>query len=663
MDIWNTSIKPNGIEKVKIAINDKIANVFTGDEFMLLYTHVYDVLTSRSEQNSHLYYDNHTKEIIEYINYLKDESISFEEKYNRFKLFNKWLGKFLMYLNRYHTIKNNLDSLEEKGKKIFNTNLFSKEKIILINSVCNEIHKEREGQIINISNMINIFSEMDVLDSFETIYFEKLNEYYLQSPMDEFIKTDLIKYIKFIEQIRMKETLLIQKYLKSINLDKMNSIINTIFLFNKLSLMTDINIIFKKEVVDDIRLIYSVLKDIDIVFICNIFSEYLIWKIEYLNNINDLLNKFNFVNNLIKTVFNDDINIVKIFASHMKKVMSNHKLIEDIINYTDYVLSVSSKESEPETILKNNISLIKYLINRDSFIELYSNKLSKRLLQNKSQCYELEKYSLSLIKFEMGLVVTTKLQGMINDIMFSKQYKFEHDKLDVLVITQGLWPKQYKPNLILPPKMVEHTKAFEDYYKSITSGKRIEWMYWISTMVLDIFLNKKKYEIHLTVPQGLVLIFLIEKNGVCNISDLEFIGLEMKYLKGILHSLSCLKYKLVSKSTDSNKINNDDTFIINNNFVSNLKKIQLPIICIDENKIDNSKLNELRGVQIDSAIVRILKTRKIITHNELLPEIKKQVSHLFEPELSMIKNRISSLIEKEYIKRNIDNSSIYEYIA
>jgi cullin 1 len=182
-------------------------------------------------------------------------------------------------------------------------------------------------------------------------------------------------------------------------------------------------------------------------------------------------------------------------------------------------------------------------------------------------------------------------------------------------------------------------------------------------MVLDVYLNKKKYEIHLTVPQALILIFLIEKNDVCNISDLEFIGLDNKHLKGILHSLSCSKFKLVNKYPNSNKINNNDTFVINNNFISGLRKIQLPVVSIEENKLDTSKLNELRGVQIDAAIVRILKTRKIMSHNELLPEIKKQVSSLFEPELPLIKTRIACLIEKEYIRRNTDNNSIYEYIA
>jgi cullin 1 len=631
MDIWNTSIKPNGIEKVKIAINDKIAKVFTGDEFMILYTNVYDVLCL-SENNSRIYYNNHTEEIIEYIKYLENLSISFEDKYDRFKLFNKWLGKFLMYLNRYYTIKNNLDSLEEKGIKLFNTDLFSKRKTNLINYVCDEITKERHGQIINIMKLINIFYEMEAFEYFQSIYFEKLNEHYLQISLDYLLKKDIIEYIKYVEDIKKKEYELIHKYCKSKNLEKMNNIINTIYLTNKIELMNNLIITFKKEIIEDITLVYSVLKDIDIVFICNLFSEYLLHKIDYIGDINELINKYNFVNDFVNKVFNNDINIIRILTNHMRRIISNDKIIEEINNYIDFILGISCKESDPEGILKNIFSILKYLTNKDIFIETYSIKLSKRLLQNKSQCYELEKYSISLIKFEMGLVLTTKLQGMINDIISSKEYKFEHNKLNVLVITQGLWPKQYKPNLTLPSIMAEHIKSFENYYKEISSGKRIEWFYWISTMVLDVSLNKKKYEVHLTVPQALILMFLIEKNDVCTISDLEYIGLDMKYLKGILHSLSCCKFKLVNKSTNNNKINNDDTFIINNNFTSNLRKIQLPIMSIDENKVDNSKLNELRGIQIDAAIVRILKSRKIITHNDLIPEIKKQVSSLFEPE-------------------------------
>lgn len=54
---------------------------------------------------------------------------------------------------------------------------------------------------------------------------------------------------------------------------------------------------------------------------------------------------------------------------------------------------------------------------------------------------------------------------------------------------------------------------------------------------------------------------------------------------------------------------------------------------------------------LDACIVRIMKSRKTIKHNELLPEIIKIVNH-FKPEIPFIKRRIESLIEREYIKRD-----------
>ncbi len=48
-------------------------------------------------------------------------------------------------------------------------------------------------------------------------------------------------------------------------------------------------------------------------------------------------------------------------------------------------------------------------------------------------------------------------------------------------------------------------------------------------------------------------------------------------------------------------------------------------------------------------------------HNELLSEVIKQVT-LFKPEIPMIKERISSLIEREYLKRDDNDRSKYIYI-
>ena len=54
---------------------------------------------------------------------------------------------------------------------------------------------------------------------------------------------------------------------------------------------------------------------------------------------------------------------------------------------------------------------------------------------------------------------------------------------------------------------------------------------------------------------------------------------------------------------------------------------------------------------VDACNVRIMKSRKTLMLNELLPEVIKLISN-FRPEFPLIKRRIESLLERDYLKRD-----------
>ena len=89
------------------------------------------------------------------------------------------------------------------------------------------------------------------------------------------------------------------------------------------------------------------------------------------------------------------------------------------------------------------------------------------------------------------------------------------------------------------------------------------------------------------------------------------------------------------------------------------RKIRDPV---DPNKpnVDQDIDIERRNI-IDAVVVRIMKARKTEKHNLLLEDIMRQIT-IFMPQPQMIKQRIESLIEREYLKRDDADRGKYIYL-
>jgi len=83
------------------------------------------------------------------------------------------------------------------------------------------------------------------------------------------------------------------------------------------------------------------------------------------------------------------------------------------------------------------------------------------------------------------------------------------------------------------------------------------------------------------------------------------------------------------KSPKSKDVSDTDTFKFNEDFTASLTRIKINSIQLKETPEENSSTNERifqdRQFQVDAAVVRIMKTRKQLSHTLLISELFEQL--------------------------------------
>ena len=106
------------------------------------------------------------------------------------------------------------------------------------------------------------------------------------------------------------------------------------------------------------------------------------------------------------------------------------------------------------------------------------------------------------------------------------------------------------------------------------------------------------------------------------------------------------------KKTIKKGISATDKFFINLAFKSKMRKIVINTIQKKENRVESDAVHEKvlqdRKHYIDAAVVKTMKGRKTLKHNDLIAEVMRLTR--FPCEQDMIMQRIKHLIEAEYME-------------
>ncbi|KAK4355700.1 hypothetical protein RND71_024671 [Anisodus tanguticus] len=213
---------------------------------------------------------------------------------------------------------------------------------------------------------------------------------------------------------------------------------------------------------------------------------------------------------------------------------------------------------------------------------------------------------------------------------------------------------------------------------------------------------------------------LDKKSRELNLADDDLIRL--------LQSLSCAKYKILTKEPSNRTVSSSDHFAFNSKFTDRMMRIrvsiktlyfsmmltssthtrhlflmayfictvQVPLPPVDERKKVVVDVDKHRRYANDACIVRIMKSRKVLPHQQLVLECVEQLNRMFKdhgvesilkdlnignsvgkmvegfrvvslssfvPDFKAIKKRIENLITRDYLERDKENPNLFKYLA
>jgi cullin 1 len=312
------------------------------------------------------------------------------------------------------------------------------------------------------------------------------------------------------------------------------------------------------------------------------------------------------------------------------------------------------------------------------FNEFYRRQLSKRLLVAKTN-NDAEKSFIAKLKVRCGASFTSKLEGMIKDKNLStdlqnsfkdyvtnKSVKLEID-FTPTVLTTGFWPAFKIDQLNVTSDFDNCMKCFKNFYDERTQSRSLKWVHSLGTCQVLARYNAGDKDFTMSTYQAAILA-LFNNTADLTLADIQkSLNLPLDDVKKNLLSFCAKKDLMILKKTGEKILQNTDTFSVNAEFESKNRRINVPniVMKISEKEVEeiDKTLQEDRKHSIEATVVRIMKSRKALGHQQLVLEVSKQLMQHFKPDPKEIKRRIEDLITREYLERDDSTANAYKYLA
>ncbi|KAI9738762.1 MAG: Cullin-3 [Cirrosporium novae-zelandiae] len=359
-------------------------------------------------------------------------------------------------------------------------------------------------------------------------------------------------------------------------------------------------------------------------------------------------------------------------------------------------------EMEVDELLDKGITLLRYISDKDMFEMYYKRHLARRLLMKRSVSMDAEQQMIAKMKMEVGNSFTQKLESMFKDMKTSTDLTQDYKKyvtnlgdpdparieLDAHILTNTMWPVEImmhdvgedQPQCRYPPEVERIKQAFETFYLKKYNGRRLTWQPTMGTADIRATFPKAKgkeqrRELNVTTYAMIILLLFNDLESDQSLTFQEIQAETNIPANALIRNLQSLavapKTRVLIKEPMSKEIDTTDKFRFNESFYSQFAKIKICAVASgnrveapEERKATQQKRDEGRNGAIEAAVVRIMKQRKELQHQQLLAEVITQLASRFSPDINMVKKRIESLIEREYLER-VEDAELpaYRYLA
>ena len=407
---------------------------------------------------------------------------------------------------------------------------------------------------------------------------------------------------------------------------------------------------------------------------------------------------------LVQNAFNGESEFVRSLDNACREFVNRNKICaknsarspELLAKHADNVLKRSTKASEEddmEKMLNQIMTIFKYIEDKDVYQKFYSRHLAKRLVNGVSASNDAETSMISKLKDASGFEYTNKLQRMFQDMQTSKDLNQAYQEWGSLnkedrkedvdayyqVLGTGFWPLQPPGTTFVPPPAIVKTyERFSGFYGDKHGGRKLTWLWHLckgEVRANYIKLGKVPYTFQVSTYQMAILLMFNDAETVAYEDIANVTMLQKETLDPSLQIM--LKAKVLTASPDGATPDPGTAYTLNPNFKNKKVKVNLNIAIKAEQKQEvedtHKTIEEDRKILMQvsrlprqsharymslaplipfqSAIVRIMKSRKQMKHNQLVGETIQQIKNRFAPQVLDIKRCIDILLEKEYLER------------